>query len=185
MCEFSDYVQQQQALRKPHTATATTDKSAVKSAPEREHAELDILDTLNLADDRPKVKLKQLFLDDSEAREDSLRQLRVFVNTRLDEGRGEGLFDIGLEDNGESQCLTESEWDAALARFGGLLETMNADSKLLMTKNVPGSPVDVGNEIKKEPGCVGKLLIRRRPVDLDDTIETRIAVVGNVDAGKS
>lgn len=95
------------------------------------------------------------------------------------------MFDIGLEDNGDSQLLTESEWDAALARLKDVSEKLKADWKILMTKNVPNSEVDVGNETKKERGCVGKLMIRRRPVDVDDTIETRIAVVGNVDAGKS
>lgn len=96
------------------------------------------------------------------------------------------MFDVGLEDNGDSQLLTEQEWDAALARLKSITEKMKADWKILMTKNVADSPVDVGSEGgKKEKGCVGKLMIRRRPTDVDDTIETRIAVVGNVDAGKS
>jgi GTPase len=66
-----------------------------------------------------------------------------------------------------------------------VLEKLKADWKVLMTKNVPDSEVDVGNALKKENGCVGKLMIRRRPQEVDDAIETRIAVVGNVDAGKS
>jgi GTPase len=131
------------------------------------------------------VKLKHLLLDDSESKEESIKQLRGIIESRLDEGHGECLFDVGLEDNGDSQILTEQEWDAALARIKGLLEKLNADWKVLMTKNVPNSPVDVGNEDKKERGCVGKVMMRRRPEDIDDTIETRIAVVGNVDAGKS
>ena len=126
---------------------------------------MDILDTLDLADDKPKVKLKQLLLDESETKEESLKQLRGIIEGRLDEGHGECLFDVGLEDNGDSQVLTEQEWDAALARLKGLLEKMKADWKVLMTKNVPDSPVDVGNETKKERGCVGKVMMRRRPED--------------------
>lgn len=174
-------MQQQQALRKPPFGGA----AASNGAPKQEHAELDILDTLDLGDDKPKVRLKHLLLDNSETKEDSIKQLRELISTRFDEGHGECLFDVGLEDNGDSQLLTEQEWEAALARLQGILDKLKADSKILMTKNVPGSEVDVGNEVKKELGCVGKVMMRRRPESVDDTIETRIAVVGNVDAGKS
>lgn len=184
MSDFADYVQQQQALRKPPIAGAATANGSA-TAPKHEHAELDILDTLDLADDKPKVKLKHLLLDESKTKEESINALREIIERRLDEGHGECVFDVGLEDTGDSQLLTEQEWDAALARLRALLEKMNADWKVLMTKNVPNSPVDVGNENKKERGCVGKVMMRRRPEHIDDTIETRIAVVGNVDAGKS
>lgn len=185
MSDFADYVQQQQALRKPPISGTATANSATNSAPKQEHAELDILDTLDLADDKPKVRLKELLLDQTETKDESGKQLEGLINDRLGEGRGECLFDVGLEDNGDSQLLTEQEWETALARLKDVLDKLKADWKVLMTKNVPNSEVDVGNETKKERGCVGKVMIRRRPVDVDDTIETRIAVVGNVDAGKS
>jgi GTPase len=133
-----------------------------------------------LADDKPKVRLKQLLLD-----EDGDKQLMDIIQERLDEGRGECLFDVGLEDNGDTQLLTEPEWSVALSRLEKVLKDLKADLRPLMTKNVQDSTVDVGNEQKKERGCIGKYLIRRQPADIDDTIETRIAVVGNVDAGKS
>ena len=173
-------------MRKPPiTGNAAGTNGAANGAPKQEHAELDILDTLDLADDKPKVRLKSLLLDESETKDESVKQLKEILSTRLEEGHGECLFDVGLEDNGDSQLLTEQEWEAALARLKVVLEQFKADWKILMTKNVPDSQVDVGNELKKERGCVGKLMIRRRPAEIDDTIETRIAVVGNVDAGKS
>lgn len=187
LSDFADYVQQQQALRKPPIAGASTASVASGSAAasKTEHAELDILDTLDLGDDKPTVRLKHLLLDDGETKEESIRQLQDIIVSRLEEGNRECLFDVGLEDNGHSQLLTEQEWDAALARLHGILGKLKADSRMLMTKNVPNSAVDVGNEQKKERGCVGKLLFRQQPEGVDDTIETRIAVVGNVDAGKS
>merc|ERR1711939_457998 len=187
LSDFADYVQQQQALRKPpitNTSTTSSGNSAA-NASKQEHAELDILDTLDLADDKPKVRLKDLLLDDGETQDDSIKQLSEFIVSRIDEGHGECLFDVGLEDNGDTQALTEAEWDAALARIHGVLKPMNANIRPLITKNVPDSAVDVGNELKKERGCVGKFLIRRQPEEVDNVIETRIAVVGNVDAGKS
>ena len=183
LSDFADYVQQQQSLRKPPIGTASgANGSTSTTTTQNEHAELDILDTLDLGDDKPKVRLKQLLLEDGE---DNAALLQTTIEGRLDEGRGECLFDVGLEDNGDSQNLTEQEWEAALARLQGLLGKLKVDWKILITKNVPGSTVDVGNENKREKGCVGKVMIRRRPQDIDDTIETRIAVVGNVDAGKS
>jgi GTPase len=167
-------------LRRPPITGAS---NAIPSA--NEHSELDILDTLDLGDDTPKVRVKQLLLDDGEEKEQSIEQLQKLLSTRLDEGHGECLFDVGLEDNGDSQALTEQEWEASLTRLKAVFERLKADWKILITKNVPGSEVDVGNDLKKERGCVGKLMIRRRPESIDDTIETRIAVVGNVDAGKS
>ncbi|KAF2216209.1 hypothetical protein CERZMDRAFT_119832 [Cercospora zeae-maydis SCOH1-5] len=182
LSDFADYVNKQQALRRPPINGPEKANGASKS----EHAELDILDTLDLGDDKPKVRLKHLLLDVDEATKDeSTKQLEAVISTRLDEGHNECLFDVGLEDNGDSQSLTEQEWGAALARLQAIAAKLKADWKILMTKNVPNSPVDVGNENKKERGCVGKIMIRRRPVDVDDQIETRIAVVGNVDAGKS
>ena len=170
-------------MRKPPIVGAGASTS---NAPKHEHAELDILDTLDLTDDKPKVRLKHLLLDDGdESKDDSVNQLRDLVVSRLDEGHGECLFDVGLEDNGDSQLLTEAEWDAALARLRDILRKLKADMRPLMTKNVPNSSVDVGNDLKRERGCVGKFLFRRQPEEVDDTIETRIAVVGNVDAGKS
>ncbi|KAK3680214.1 hypothetical protein LTR78_000592 [Recurvomyces mirabilis] len=183
LSDFADYVQQQQALRKPPLGVNAPTTSNAAPPAKTEHAELDnLLDTLNLADDKPKVRLKDLLLGDGG---DNSKQLKDIISLRLDEGHGECLFDVGLEDNGDSQGLTEQEWDAALARLEVVLKELKADSRVLMTKNVEGGKSDVGNELKKERGCIGKFLIRRWPEDVDDVIETRIAVVGNVDAGKS
>lgn len=181
LSDFADYVQQQQALRRLPIGNA----GAAAAPAKQEHAELDILDTLDLGDDKPKIRLKHLLLDDTDTKEESIEQLQAILESRLDEGHGECLFDVGLEDSGDSQALTEQEWEAALARLHAVAEKVMADWKILMTKNVPKSEVDVGNDLKRESGCVGKLMIRRRPQEMDDTIETRIAVVGNVDAGKS
>ncbi|KAM0722474.1 hypothetical protein Q7P37_001915 [Cladosporium fusiforme] len=180
LSDFADYVEQQQA----HRRLPLQSKSANGDSAKTEHAELDFLDTLDLNDDKPKVRLKDLLLGDEDV-EEKLKQLQAIIEERIREGYGECLFDLGLEDNGDSQNLSEEEWKAALVRLQEVLKTIEADWKILMTKNVTDSPVDVGNEQKREPGWMGKLMIRRQPKGIDDTIETRVAVVGNVDAGKS
>ncbi|KAG9876327.1 GTP-binding protein 1, partial [Aureobasidium melanogenum] len=119
----------------------------------------------------------------SDDADESLSLLTGFVNGRLEEGHGEAMFDLGLEDNGDSMNFDKNDWDFALARLHTVIESLGADYQILMTKNVGGdNEVDVS---PKEKACSGKLMIRRRPNSVDNVIETRIAVVGNVDAGKS
>jgi GTPase len=81
--------------------------------------------------------------------------------------------------------LTKPEWDIAMKRLTEAAVKNRADCQVLLTKNVGGEAEaeTVGNEKEKE--CSGKILIRQHPATVEEVIETRIAVVGNVDAGKS
>jgi len=100
----------------------------------------------------------------------------------LVEGHGEVLFDVGLEDNGESMGFTIENWEFALERIGIVCDQIKADYKILMTRNV-GGDVDVGPRDAKDIGASGKIILRRRPEGVDAVIETRIAVVGNGESG--
>lgn len=123
------------------------------------------------------MRLKHLLLDKSGEADESISLLTGVINGRLEEGRGEALFDLGLEDSGDAMGFMKEDWDFALARTKQVLNTIGADYKLLMTKNVGGdTDVDI---TPKEKAASGKMLIRRRPHSVDDVIETRIAVVGN------
>lgn len=123
------------------------------------------------------MRLKHLLLDKGEEADESISLLTGVINGRLEEGHGEVLFDLGLEDSGDAMGFTKEDWDFALARVQQVLNTIGADYKFLMTKNVGG---DVEVEVNaKEKAASGKMIIRRRPHSVDDVIETRIAVVGN------
>lgn len=172
LSDFADYVQKQQALR-----LAPGQNAAILE----EHDELDIIDQLGLADDAQHVRLKSLLLDSAE---ENVAALTEYLQVRLTEGHGETLFDLGLEDNGDSMNFSKEEWESALARLEQAAGSANADCRLLMTRNV-GGEVEVGPATPKDTGACAKLMIRRKPETVDDVIETRIAVVGNVDAGKS
>lgn len=90
------------------------------------------------------------------------------------------MFDLGLEDNGESMGFSKKEWDFALERLTRSAADVGADCKMLMTRNIEGSEVEVGpREGGKDTSCSGKVMVRRAPKNVDDVIETRIAVVGN------
>jgi len=149
-----------------------------------DHAELDILDQLGLSDSPNQIKLKHWLLDTSDDAVATLHQLAGLVQSRLIEGHGETLFDLGLEDSGESMDFTKEQWDQALARIVEASTSLKAAVRVLLTYNV-GSQTDATAKNTKDTFCHGKLLIRQAPATAEEVIETRIAVVGNVDAGKS
>lgn len=160
-------------MRKPPAGTNGASSKIVE-----EHDELNIIDQLDLAEESTHVRLKQLLLDTSAEVDDSIARLKEHINGRLTEGHGEALFDLGFEDSGESMNLTKGDWDFALARLQQAADSVRADCKILMTRNVGGGE-DVGPTSSKDKAVSGKLMIRRRPEQIDDVIETRIAVVGN------
>lgn len=149
------------------------------------HDELDFIDELNLSDESTAIRLKHVLLDQSDDAEQSISLLTNHLNGRLVEGNGECLFDLGLEDTGEPMEFTKEDWDFALERLQKAADAIGADSRVLLTRNVEASEVDVGPLNAKDKSVSGKIMLRKRPESIDDVIETRIAVVGNVDAGKS
>jgi GTPase len=104
------------------------------------------------------------------------------------EGYGEAVFELGYENNGDSMQLTVDEWQPAHDRLVAAAKNLKADCELLITKYVGGdkeAESTKGKTAKAGSGCSGKVLVRSIPSLPEDVIETRIAVVGNVDAGKS
>lgn len=94
------------------------------------------------------------------------------------EGHGETLFDLGQEDNGETMSFSKDQWDVALDRIRRAASILQAECRMLMTRNVGGAEeVEIPNE--KDKSCTGKMMIRQAPDTPEDVIETRIAVVGN------
>ncbi|KAI2630582.1 P-loop containing nucleoside triphosphate hydrolase protein [Xylaria nigripes] len=183
LSEFAEFVEKQQALRFPST------KSTAPPQPTTEyHEELDILDSLNFNDPEPQVPLRDLLLLAADHDEPNQVKLAEHIAERLVEGHGEFVFDLGFENNGDSMRLTRAEWDVALKRLEGAAKNQRADCHVLLTKNVNGeveAQSTVAGSDKKFKDCTGKILIRQAPNTAEDVIETRIAVVGNVDAGKS
>ena len=177
LSDFADYVQKQQANRRP-LAPAKKQAEMIE-----DHDELDILDSLGLAEESRAVRLKQVLLDTDPATEDeSVKKLKEYVKGRLDTEHGEFLFDLGLEDNGDSMGFGKNEWDRALKRMQTVSNELGADVKVLITRNVNPAgkdEIEVGPRDAKDTAHSGKLMVRKRPQSVDDVIETRIAVVGN------
>ncbi len=117
-------------------------------------------------------------MDTGEDAEVTLQQLSKVLQKRMLEGYGETLFDLGQEDNGETMAFSKEQWDVALDRIRRAAGILQADCRILMTRNVGGAEeVETPNE--KDKSCTGKVMIRQTPETSQDVIETRIAVVGN------
>lgn len=192
LSEFADYVAKEQAHRAVYGITTNAPgpfsdsgySTASPSVLNEDHAELDILDQLGLSDAPNNVRLKDLLLGTETEAENSLQLLAGIIQSRIDEGHGETLFDLGQEDNGESMGFDITQWNTALARLREAAETIPAHCRILLTYNVDG-PEEIKPKSDKVKGACGKILIRQVPGSAEEVIETRIAVVGNVDAGKS
>jgi hypothetical protein len=89
------------------------------------------------------------------------------------------LFDLGLEDNGDTMGFTKDNWEFALKRLEIVADKLKADTRVLMTRNVGTGDEEVGPRDAKDTACSGKVMVRLQPQSIDDVIETRIAVVGN------
>ena len=179
MSAFAEYVEEQQRLRRP-PASGPTGKTKDHPLVEH-HSELDFLDTLNLADSAPQAPLKVLLLDDSSNAKETQKQLRERLHRRIEEGHGETLFELGVEDNGESMGLSPTEWSTAWTRIQAAATELTADCRILISRNT-GRADDVdaaGVDDHGHPSSVATVMIRRRPPTVAEVIELRIAVVGN------
>ncbi|KAJ6439881.1 GTP-binding protein 1 [Purpureocillium lavendulum] len=184
LSDFAEYVEQQQNLRFPISRRTAADATTSADSAEH-HEELDeLFDNLDLADTAPRIPLRDLLLA---ADDDTLKKLQDLVAERIEEGMGETVFEIGYEHNGDSMRLSVDEWNSAYRRLVAAAKGVHADCELLLTKNVGGDVEAASTAAKasKDTACSGKVLIRKMPANVEEVIETRIAVVGNVDAGKS
>lgn len=92
------------------------------------------------------------------------------MNYRLNEGGGEAFYELGLTDDGVPLGLTEEEASESLKVMEEVAERLGA--KFIVVRRERASR-----------GYVYELLIRRNPDLLP--IQVSIALLGNVDAGKS
>ncbi|XP_075931814.1 GTP-binding protein 2 isoform X2 [Anarhichas minor] len=95
---------------------------------------------------------------------------------RLQEGRGEAVYQIGVEDNGMLVGLSEEDLRTSLRTLHMLAEKVGADITVLRE-----SDVDYDSDVSRK---IAEVLIRKVPDD-QQFLDLRVAVLGNVDSGKS
>ncbi|XP_033113346.1 GTP-binding protein 1-like [Anneissia japonica] len=103
--------------------------------------------------------------------EEIFDHLKKQLEQRLCDGNGEAIYELGQGGDGTEDGLSEEDMAASIATLKSMAETLNADVVLLRERQVNSKAVQ-------------ELLIRARAEE-EDFLEVRVAVVGNVDAGKS
>ncbi|ALC40574.1 Dgp-1 [Drosophila busckii] len=84
---------------------------------------------------------------------------------------GEAIYEIGVGQDGSDSGLNAEQFEASIATLQKLASSIEADMVKL-------------RERRAEKGTTAQFLIRKH-IDTTDFMEIRVAVVGNVDAGKS
>jgi len=95
------------------------------------------------------------------------------IKDQLAQGEGETFVEVGTAiDSGESGGLTQAQLEVAVKKNKELAESLGCQA-------YPQNIIDHKN------GKFSQIVFLRQNVDEKDFIEVRVAVVGNVDAGKS
>lgn len=101
-----------------------------------------------------------------------LERLASQMQYRLKEGKGEAIYEIGVEDNGALVGIPSSELEASLRNLERIARKIKATSTLIRKTEV------------KEGHYTAEVLIRRVPMT-QPPIEVTVSLAGNVDSGKS
>jgi len=119
------------------------------------------------------VEYKLKLINPTEKR---LEHLVTQMKWRLEEGKGEAIYKIGVEDNGTCAGLSDNELESTMNTLKKMAERLEADFSVLR-KTV----VSRNTEERRQ---IAELLVRKVP-DNQQFLDIRISVLGSVDAGKS
>ncbi|KAK0134073.1 GTP-binding protein 2 [Merluccius polli] len=103
--------------------------------------------------------------------------LATQLKWRLQEGGGEAVYQIGVEDNGMLVGLSQDDMKASLHTLQRMAEKVGADITVLREREVE---YDLDRTSRK----ITEVLVRKVPDD-QQFLDLRVAVLGNVDSGKS
>ncbi|KAM8842650.1 GTP-binding protein 2b isoform 1-T1 [Synchiropus picturatus] len=120
------------------------------------------------------IEYKLKLVNPSQSR---FEHLATQLKWRLQEGRGEAVYQIGVEDNGLLVGLTEADMKASIKTLKRMAERVGADITLLRER-------EVEHELDRNNRKIAEVLVRKVPDD-QQFLDLRVAVLGNVDSGKS
>lgn len=92
------------------------------------------------------------------------------IKEQVEEGQGETIYELGTGE-GDAPGLKEEDMQASVATLKSIAETLDYEIVQLRERH-------------EKEGLVSEFLLRKK-LDIQDFMEIRVAVVGNVDAGKS
>lgn len=92
------------------------------------------------------------------------------IKEQVEEGQGETIYELGTGE-GDPPGLTVEDMQASIATLKSIADSLNYEIVQLRERH-------------EKEGLVTEFLLRKK-LDIQDFMEIRVAVVGNVDAGKS
>ncbi|KAH9426928.1 GTP binding protein [Dermatophagoides pteronyssinus] len=107
-----------------------------------------------------------------------LEHLITQMKWRLEEGDGEAIYEIGVEDNGGLKGLTDDEISSSLQTLNLMANKINASVSITQEKLIESTRND------NNPRKALEVLVKKIPNDRQ-AAEIRISVLGNVETGKS
>ncbi|RAK89262.1 hypothetical protein BO79DRAFT_254654 [Aspergillus costaricaensis CBS 115574] len=104
--KFAEYAEKQQAQRSAQYLPSDSGYETASAAPiPEDHAELDFLNQLDLTDAPKLIQLKKSLLGTGKQPDHNIQVLASILETRIDEGHDKTLFNLGLEDGGDSMSF--------------------------------------------------------------------------------
>ncbi|XP_077293166.1 GTP-binding protein 1 [Arctopsyche grandis] len=137
---------------------------------------ISISEETEAADEKPltdysSIRGKNILISPTEEQYDLLQKQLM---EKIEVGRGEIIYEIGISEDDTEDGLCEADYNASVASLQALSTDIGAACVELRQRK--GSPP---NQL-----LTGQYLLRKKLEDAD-FMEIRVAVVGNVDAGKS
>ncbi|KAF9125375.1 hypothetical protein BGW39_007452 [Mortierella sp. 14UC] len=142
------------------------------------------------------ISLKEQFLNPTDA---NIESLQTLLAARIREGSGETLFEIGVEEDGAPMKLSDAEYETALTTVKSAAAAIGAEVAIMYEKNaglLTGAPApeikDKDTSAAPEPSLAvstdtdqptyktSYVMIRKTPKSVEELLELRVAVVGNV-----
>lgn len=125
--------------------------------------------------ERGNIEYKLKLIDPSPTR---LERLVTQMKWRLQEGLGEAIYQIGVEDNGFLSGLNEYELKQSLNTLETMASRLGASTTVIREREIE----DIKSPLKCKKSA--EVLIRKVPDD-SQFIDIKIAIIGNVESGKS
>ncbi|GMT11924.1 hypothetical protein PFISCL1PPCAC_3221 [Pristionchus fissidentatus] len=112
-----------------------------------------------------------------------LEHLITQMKWRLSEGMGEAIYELGVEDDGRMVGMCDEEYEESMRTLRKMADALSADIVECTEREVREASDDESGE-KEERRRVAEVLIRRVP-ESQPFVESRLAVLGGADVGKS
>ncbi|KAF9965898.1 hypothetical protein BGZ70_003852 [Mortierella alpina] len=143
------------------------------------------------------LSLKDQFLNPTESNVESLQTL---LAARIQEGSGETLFEIGVEEDGTPMKMNDTEYQTALSTVRTAAAAVGAEVAVMFEKSaadstappIPDNQDKDASLIPTEPSATpaadadqalfksSYVMVRKTPKSVEELLELRVAVVGNV-----